>query len=578
MLTPRRLLVLTALLAVLAAGTHTGWLVLQVRSDLLDARSAAERLRQTADEGQQAQRDAADDLRAAAADAAEHTDGLWWSVMTRVPVVGDDAAAVRALSGSLDTLTGRGLDPLATVLDLLPRLSHDGRVAIGVARQLQAPVAQAHGAVALARDEVAGIEASDLSGAVREQFEEYVEMVTDADAALASGLTATRALPTMLGGDEPRRYLLIFQNNAEIRATGGLPGSWATVEADRGRLRMARQGAGGGFAVLPEPVGLSKAERGIYGDVHGTYFVNANFTPDFPRAAELWRERFALDYPEEPLDGVVALDPVALSYLLGGAGPVETRGTTLTPDNIVDELLHRPYLELTPGEQDRLFADTARAVFDAVTGDPESPVDLVQGLSRASAEGRLLVAPFENAEAELLAGSDVLGALPGDDGETPHVHVALNDATGSKMSYFLRYYGDVSAGGCQDGRQSLQGSVTLRQSISPRDARVLPDYVTGGGRYGTTPGSQLVLMRIYAPHGGSIGEIRLNGERVDKFTKIVELDGRPVATVVAALSSTDDVVVRWDMETGPGQTADGVLEMTPSVVPGRNRWGFSSAC
>ncbi len=55
----------------------------------------------------------------------------------------------------------------------------------------------------------------------------------------AAGLTGTASrtvqlLPAMLGADSQRRYLLMFQNNAEVRATGGIPGAVAVVTADRG--------------------------------------------------------------------------------------------------------------------------------------------------------------------------------------------------------------------------------------------------------------------------------------------------------------------------------------------------------
>ena len=52
---------------------------------------------------------------------------------------------------------------------------------------------------------------------------------------------AVRLLPPMLGADGTRRYLFLFQNNAEIRATGGIPGAFALLTADDGRLRLGQQ-------------------------------------------------------------------------------------------------------------------------------------------------------------------------------------------------------------------------------------------------------------------------------------------------------------------------------------------------
>ena len=72
---------------------------------------------------------------------------------------------------------------------------------------------------------------------------------------------------------------------------------------------MARQVASNSFGETAEPVlPLTAAERLVYGDELGTYFLDANFTPDFPRASALWRARWEQVYPEQ-VDGVVVDRP-----------------------------------------------------------------------------------------------------------------------------------------------------------------------------------------------------------------------------------------------------------------------------
>ena len=100
--------------------------------------------------------------------------------------------------------------------------------------------------------------------------------------------------------------------------------------------------------------------------------------------------------------------------------------------------------------------------------------------------------------------------------------------------------------------------------------------MTGGGRYEIEPGNQLVFVRIYAPYGGSIEDIRMDGEAIQAEPD--DLDGRPAVTLVVELSSVDDVVINWSMDTGEGQTEDIKVGMTPSVVPGNNDATASSAC
>jgi hypothetical protein len=564
---------------VLVASVYTGWLLWQVQSDLRAAQASIERARAAVSADDTPGRDRAlDEFRVAAANAASTTDGSWWTALSRLPFIGDDATGVRALSASLNTIAVEAVGPLTDGVDQLPSLTVDGQIDVGVVRRLGRPVDRAARAFASADASVSRLDSSGYAGPLKSRFDRYADLVGQTSRALASAEKAVRVLPTMVGADGPRDYLLIFQNNAEIRATGGLPGSWALVHAERGRLRLTKQGSAADFPVLDRPVlPLTASERAVYDEPLGVYWHDAGFTPDFPRAAELWSAHWDARFPQLPLDGLVALDPVALSYVVEGTGPVTVGPTTLTRQNLVDELLSKPYLELQPRAQDALFQRVARAIFTATTGDLASPVKFVQGLSRAANEGRLLVAPFHPDVAKVLHGTRVLGALAGDDGSTPHVDVGLNDATGSKMSYYLRYGAEVKADSCKRGVQQLVGSMSLHQQITAEEAAGLPPYLTGGGNFGVDRGSQLVVVRLYGPLGGTLGKVSVAGRPLGHL-EAVQLDGRPVATVVAQVSDRSDVEINWTMTTGVGQTGDGALGLTPSVVRGSNDRVFSSAC
>ena len=577
MLTKTRVLMCVAGI-ILAAGLFTLWQVRQVQGDLDRARSNVALLQIAIDERDvQARDDAIANLQNYAESAADRTDGLWWGAMTWMPFLGDDAEGIRALSDSLATVAEDGVEPLSVSMDMVDDVFSSDRIDVEAVARLHDLLAQAQTAFNDAADTVSAHDSSTYLVSIQERYDDYATVTRRAADALASAETATLALPAMLGSEGPRNYLLLFQNNAEIRATGGLPGSWALAHADDGRVELVEQGTAADFPIAQQPVlPLTDEEVSVYGNELGTAFQNPGFSPDFPRAAELWNAHWARRFPGTFLDGVIALDPVSMSYLLEGTGPVQVGDRTLTADNIVVELLNRPYVELDPLAQDALFQDAALAIFDGVTGELASPVDFVEGLSRASREGRLLVAPFDAQDADNLADSRVTGAFPGDDGTTPHVDIGLNDATGAKMSYYLRYRAEIEAQECAGDQQELSGTMTLNQTIPPSEAAQLPVSVTGDGQ-NAEPGSQLLSVRIYGPYGGTVDGIRVDGEEV-VLPADTSIEGRPVATVPILLETTDDVVISWDMDTGPGQTADGELGMTPGAEPGNNDGSFDSAC
>ncbi|MCD4533739.1 DUF4012 domain-containing protein [Nocardioides sp. cx-169] len=577
MVTRRRVLMMIGGI-VLVAVVFTAWQAVQLQRDLTQAEASVDRLTAAVTDGDAAARDEAiEDLQEAAASAAGRTDGPWWAVLTKVPMLGDDTGGLRALSSSLDVMANDGIGPLATTLDDLDRLSADGRIDLDVVEGLRDPVDKARTAFREAAADVDGVDSGGFVGALRPRFDDYVDRVTDAASALDAADTAVDVVPAMVGAEGPRDYLLIFQNNAEIRGTGGMPGAWARIHAEDGRLEMVKQGTALDFPMAARPVlPLTQEETAVYGQELGTYFQDPGFTPDFPRAAELWQAHWDARYPSIPIDGVISLDPVAMSYLLEGTGPVAVGSLTLTPDNLVEELLNKPYLELDVSAQDALFAEAAAAIFGKLTGDLESPVDMIRGMGRAADEKRFLVASFDETVGSQLEGTAVAGAFPGDDGKTPHVDVGLNDATPSKMSYYLRYWGDARATGCTGGRQKIEASMSMSQAIAPGEAAALPDSVTGGGIYGTEPGTQLVLVRLYGPYGGTIDQVRIDGARVPPEKQLI--NGRPVTTLAMGIETRDDVVITWSMTSGPGQTGDGAVGMTPGVQRGSKGSTFANAC
>ncbi|WP_110182320.1 DUF4012 domain-containing protein [Nocardioides solisilvae] len=577
MFTLRRVLGLLVVVLLIALGV-VGWVGWQLKSDLEAAEGHARDLQSALQsDDRDAASDAADDLEEASSSARERAEGAVWSGVGLLPVVGDDAKGVRALARSLEVLSADAVPPLLETSELLGEVSRGDGANLSAVRSLRSPVEQAATALGAARDEVTGLDSAGYVAALRDPFDEYADLITQADRGFAAATTATELLPGMLGGSGNRDYLVVFQNNAEVRATGGLPGAWAHVRTDRGRVEMVEQGSTADFPERDAPVlPLTPAERKVYDVQLGTYWHDANFTPHFPRAADLWRAHFE-ETRETELDGVLSLDTVALAYLLEGTGPVSAAGVTIDSDNAVDELLHQTYRELEdPAAQDARFQAVSTAVFEAVTGEPQSPMDLAAGFGRAGREGRFLVHSFRSQEQQELAGTAVAGELPSNDEATPYVDVTLDDATGSKMSYYLRHGVKVRAESCTGDVQRLAGSMRLGSTISADEVEDLPVYISGGGTYGTEPGSQLVVVRLYGPVGGEISDVKFDGEPVDAET--IDLDGRPVANLVAFLTPTDNVDVTWRMTTGEGQTGDGVVGVTPSIVSGDADTTFESGC
>ena len=138
----------------------------------------------------------------------------------------------------------------------------------------------------------------------------------------------------VFGGQGLRRYLLIFQNPAELRPTGGFMGSFALLDIKDGEIVKIDIPAGGTYDLQgqlseyvepPTPLLLSNKRW---------EFQDANWFPDFPASANkiLWFYRHSRNLTA---DGVIAINASVLTRLLSITGPVaeEGRSVVINKDN-----------------------------------------------------------------------------------------------------------------------------------------------------------------------------------------------------------------------------------------------------
>ena len=567
-------------LVVLGAVAYGAWTALSLRSHLSAANTEAHDLRtaviarnETA--ARRSFTDLSNDLQA----AHDRAESPAWAVAKVLPGIGDDAKAVAAVADAGNDLTHGSLRRLVQSGDwqLVDKLTpQHGRVDVGAIKKLAPTVAGLSGDFARAQQQLAGIDSKQLSSWVRPSFDNARNQVNQTAGPLAAADRAFRVLPAMLGADGPRTWLLVFGNNAEIRATGGLPGAVALVRTDHGRISLGRQASTSDFPQAKRPIlPPTPAERTIYHDQPGIFFADANFIPEFPRTAELWRAWWQQRYGQQ-VDGVASIDTVTLSYLLRATGPVTVDGVQLSAGNAVDELLHRTYERLpTNEEQNAFFADVARTMFATVTNGSGSPSDLVGAVSQGVTEGRIYVHSFHEDSQRVLQPTSIAGTMDFSTSGRPQLGIWLNDGTGSKMSYYLRTDVRATSRSCAAGRQTLTMSMRI-SSTAPKDASKLPLYITGGGNYGTAKGHQLVVAHVYGPKGGKLSDFAFSGRHVP--VHILDDRGRPVATPVVDLAPGQTTTITFRVTTGIGQRGATELTQGPGMESRPARTTIPTSC
>lgn len=579
----RRLIVTVGVLAVVAILVAVGvWILVRgwlAREALLEAEPLLRELADTVAEAPDPESIDADLARIAelTARAAALTSDPVWRAGEILPVVGADLAAVRHTAAAADLVVREALPPLR---DLAGRLDDgslapvDGHLDLAALAEAQPAVAAADAGFAAAAEELRGVSGSGLIPAVDDAVDRVRELVRSGGDPVAAAADATRLLPAMLGDDGPRDYLLLVQNNAELRAAGGIPGAVAVVHAEGGTLTIGPASTAFSF---PAPVApLTPAESVLFGPGFARYLQNTTMTPDFARTAELaremWRQRTGVT-----VDGVISVDPGALAQVLEATGPIVLPdGTRLESDTAVATLLSDTYRRFArPADQDAFFASAAGAVFDRVVAGGYSARHLVAALAEATAERRVLIWAARPEEEQVIAGTPVAGSPPRGPGE---LGVYFVDNTEGKMDVYLRASIEVRGAQCRaDGRPDLEVAVALESTAPPDAATSLPAYVLGG-RPGLAvlPGQIRTTAFVYAPAGSEFWDVARDGD-AQAFIAAAD-DRNSVAGLTATLDPGERTVIVFHLIGPAAASTSPSVDTTPMVAPTPVRLGALAEC
>ena len=136
-----------------------------------------------------------------------------------------------------------------------------------------------------------------------------------------AGLEAAAAAPTLLGAEEPAHYLLLAQNNDEIRATGGFItgiGVATVTRGNPGKLTIRDSYDFDKFTV-DHPYAPEAMQRHMGIILWVTR--DGNWSPDFPTAAQAVEDLYHLENTTE-IEGMVAFDMQGLQALVEAVGPL----------------------------------------------------------------------------------------------------------------------------------------------------------------------------------------------------------------------------------------------------------------
>lgn len=560
----RRLVRGAALLGVLALLTlaSAAWLGLKAAAAKAELQNASELLPQLQDEVFRKDAEAATQtvnvLKMHTAKARDATRDPLWTLAGALPWIGSNFQAATEVSTTADDVARLGAAPLVSVLqsldwnDLTPQ---EGGINAEPLSTASPALLAAANAVEQSSDRLNGINSSALLPQISGPLVQAQEQLASLRGNLRTAADVAALAPTMLGSEQPRHYLLLVENNAESRATGGIPGALAVLSVDRGKLSLDSQSSASQLGIFTPPMTLDSEQQQIYSARLGKFMQDVNLTPDFPSGAvtaqAMWEKKFG-----QRVDGVISIDPVALSYILEVTGPlqlsdptlIKTAGnslpTELTAKNVVPTLLSDVYGKIAQPElQDVYFAGVAKEVFAELSSGKGDRKGMIEGVAKGAEERRIKVWSAHAAEQSVIARYPLGGSISGPSVAPAEFGVYFNDGTGAKMDYYVQRSVQLVKECAVDGYEQTTVRITST-NLAPADAATsLPVYVTGDGSFGVPPGSVQTNLVAYGPVQANIETTKLDGQKTD-FAPYIH-SNRPVGVLAIRLAPGESRTVEF---------------------------------
>lgn len=272
---------------------------------------------------------------------------------------GKDISRIGVLSAGVIETLGQAKNPIDS-----------GTESVSYLKILQDTGANAKEIAALLEDanqNLSHVNADDIPDEQRAEFSALKNKLPEITAFVKGFADNGQIFSDVLGGNGQRKYLFLFQNNQEMRATGGFIGTYGVMDISNGRIKkffvdgiFNPDGQLLEKIVPPAPIQKVSAAWSLH---------DSNWFPDFPTSAEeamLFYEKTG----GPTVDGVIAMTPAVMQKLLEITGPIELPeyDVTIDKDNFIEKVQQEVEVDYDKelNQPKKILADLAPIMLDKI--------------------------------------------------------------------------------------------------------------------------------------------------------------------------------------------------------------------
>lgn len=430
-----------------------------------------------------------------------------------IPWLGDDIHAARVLSSGL----GETVQVLSPLLEQREALSLKKADLPQTLKALSESTNSLEGAIERFSGELTNIEPENLHFGLGSKVQKAKDVIGDVRLAVNQGNPLLKTAAVLLNLPGETKWFVATQNASELRASGGLLGSYAILRISGGIVHLDQFGADSKLLAKGKlKVSFASGVENYWGaDLTDWRDLNASshIPDDGQIIVDAWKQKF-----NEKLDGVLFFSQGTVAHLVGATGQAKVGGEILTQENTVNFLTKDIYAKYTNvKKKNDIVASLMQVLFGNLSETKIDVANLLKSLANPTNEDKIyLWSSNEETQQSIqaLGLSGEVSELPGSD-----VVIDLNNAGGNKLDAYLETSYAYELGKCGiktwddlNGRESKL-VITLTNHAQKTG---LPEYVNPrldmrpGQKY--VPGSNREVISVYAPVGATDEMILVDGE------------------------------------------------------------------
>lgn len=353
------------------------------------------------------------------------------------------------------------------------------------------------------------------------------------------------ATPDIIGLGGRRKYSVLFQNNMELRATGGFIGSFAILSFENGKLYdmpiFDVYDADGQLKGHVEP---PLAIKDILGEANW-YLRDSNFDPDFPTSARR-AEWFIKKSLNQDLDGTIAINVNTLVSLLSATSPLDIPdyNETITGDNLYERAQFHAEVNFFPGSSQKkeFLSSVANTLFATLpsrgAGDSLKMIRALTSSIEQKDTLVSLVSPAGNHVFETLGWNGQLNDFPCPAQGNCHKDYAMvvdSNFGVNKANYYVK--------------RDIEEIITLDKNLAvSHTLRV--NYQNTSTSTAWPAGAYKNYSRLYLPIGTTITDIKIGGAALStKDYQITSEHNRVIVSYLLTVPVSSSIILEVNYTT-----------------------------